>query len=55
MAFTLHDVKMFVVVNVLQDKALPNEFCSQCFSFTLYVAFLIAIPHGFAIDHTSCL
>ena len=29
MAFTLCNVKMFVVVKCLQERALPNEFCSQ--------------------------
>ena len=31
MALTLHDVKMLVVVKYLQERALPNVFCSQMF------------------------
>ena len=29
MAFTMRDVKMFFVAKHLQERALPNEFCSQ--------------------------
>ena len=54
MAFTLWDVKMFVVVNILQERALPNEFCSQMFLIYFVCAFSIAIPHGFAFYCTSC-
>ena len=31
MAFTMLDVKILVVVIVIQERALPNEFCSQMF------------------------
>ena len=44
---------MFVVVNVLHERALLNEFCFQIFLIYFVCAFLIAIPHGFAFYHTS--
>ena len=53
MAFTLCDVKIFVVVNVYRREHYQMSFVLKCSSFTLYVAFLIAIPHGFAFNCTS--
>ena len=53
MAFTLLDVKMFVTVNVLHERALLNEFCSQMFLIYFVCCIFIAIPHGFAFNHTS--
>ena len=53
MAFTLHDVKMSVVVNVYKREHYQMSFVCKCPSFTLYVASLIDIPHGFAFYHTS--
>ena len=53
MAFTLWMSKCCVVVNILQERVLPNEFVLKYSSFTLYVALLIAIPHSFAFYCTS--
>ena len=44
---------MYVIVNVLCVRALPNVFCSQMFLIYFVCAFLIAIPHGFAFNCTS--
>ena len=43
MAFTLCDVKMLVVLNVYRREHYQMCFVLKCPSFTLYVAFLIAI------------
>ena len=51
-AFSLVSVKMYVIHNVLQVGALSTVFCSQSFPSASYVAFLTAVPYGFAFNHT---
>ena len=53
MTFTLRDVKMFVVVDVLQERALPNEFYSQMFLIYFVCCIFDSNSHSFAFYCTS--